>query len=140
MMRRSPMPRPDKQINSVVFWRPQVLEGLVEVTSRDNCYFPGAERVVIFFQYTGQTGTLDIDMLDGDGNWMEIQTESTAAGVNVIAVEHGLWGPARLRLRFTPTVGGGTLAAYGTGFPTVMTAPNVRENKLGSYTSGGSTK
>lgn len=129
------MPRPDKQLNDCVFWRPTVLHNLAEVTSRDNCYFPGAENVVIFLRYVGQTGTIDVDMLGDDGNWLQVKTQATVAGDNVIKVEHGLYKSGRMRLRFTPDVAGASLAAYGTGYPRNVASPNVYGDKIGSYTS-----
>lgn len=132
------MPRPDRQINDVIFWRPQVLHTLAEVTSRDNCYFPGAEAIIIFLRYPVAVGVIDVDMKAADGSWLQIKTQATVAGDNVIKVEHGLYKSGQLRLRFTPGAANQSLSAYGTGYPTVMSAPNVRANKLGSYTSEGS--
>lgn len=129
------MARPDKQINDAVFWRPTVLHDLSEVTSRDNCYFPGAENVVIFLRYPVNTGTLDVDMLDDDGNWLQIKTQATVAGDNVIKVDHGLFKSGQMRLRFTPDTAGQALSAYGTGYPRNMASANVYGDKLGSYTS-----
>lgn len=128
------MARPDKQLNDCIFWRPTVLHNLAEVTSRENCYFPGAENVVIFLRYPGQTGTVDVDMLADDGTWVQIKTQATVAGDNVIKVDHGLYKSGQLRLRFTPDALS-TLSAYGAGYPRMTASSAVYGNKLSSYTS-----
>lgn len=125
------MSRPDKQFNDAAFWRGFSFAALTELTSRDDAYFAGVEQVAIFLQAT-RAGTLDVDM-EIDGAWKEIVTAgATVIGVNVIRIEHALYGQGRLRLRWTPGAQPGTISAWGTGFPRGAVGPNFKLDDPGS--------
>lgn len=118
------MSRPDKQLNDVTFWKDVPFQDTSELTSKNNCYFSGAEQSVLFFE-ASEDGTLDVDV-EIEGNWIEILAGvATVANVfKVIRIQYALYGQSRIKLRWTPDAAPGTLSAWGTAFPRLVVGSN----------------